>query len=379
MVFLFLRPDTALGLEVEVDTPANSINGLSGFKLQEPVEIIARIKLEGGFEDLALVTLAIEQIIGDPGFLPVTGGDIIVLPVLITADDITDQLPTSGGVPQGTLLVEVTHTEVILVRFNNGYGYQGTGDTGGIIQYKLTYTPPGIVGDYLATLTVTLRGASDVSFGTQFSVLGALYVEALATIYPRSDGEALAGDMVVLQLDSLSARAKDIVSAIVFGDLTSETLSMIKASNFHPSLRGKLDVNPTTDFLLPLKVERDTDPGRYNPTLRVQGRAGQTFTTSTTSPATSPEVEVADTRKSFNVYLMPKFTFVTPVLQCPLADDPILCTGDQEFDVVAFLEQPVSADKVSPAFVAKLISIGEIATPSDLKAKNLVVSPTGFD
>ena len=90
MVFLFLRPDTALGLEVEVDTPTNSTNGLSGFKLQEPVKIIARIKLEGAFEDLALVTLAIEQIIGDPGFLPVTGGDIIILPAVITADDITD-------------------------------------------------------------------------------------------------------------------------------------------------------------------------------------------------------------------------------------------------------------------------------------------------
>ena len=80
MVLLFLRPDSALGLSVTIDTPQNSRNSLQGFKLDEPVVIKANIKLQGNFEDIQTATLALEQITGDAGYLPVTGGTVISLP-----------------------------------------------------------------------------------------------------------------------------------------------------------------------------------------------------------------------------------------------------------------------------------------------------------
>ncbi len=72
LTVLFLLPGAALGLVVEVDTPENDRNSLSGFALGEAIPINARVNLEGEFETL-ISELEIEQISGGPGFINVTG------------------------------------------------------------------------------------------------------------------------------------------------------------------------------------------------------------------------------------------------------------------------------------------------------------------
>ena len=340
MVFLFLRPETVVGLQVELDPAANSI-GLSGFNPGDPVSIHGRVKLEGGFEDLEQVTFSVVQLpapagfIQSPGFIPFTGGNAVVLPTVPGTADLTNLLPTTGGAPQGTLNAQVMFTEVVLVRITNGYGYQGTGDTGGVIEFWITYTPPNILGDYRASLSVKPGGQPERSLGTDFSILGPLTIAALESLYLASTGGAQAGDLSILQASLGATFVKDMVSLEVCGALLPEVLTMIKAENVHPSLRTKWGVDPQAKFILVFLVPDNTLPGQYTLTIKGVDVSGQTFTTfpnlcdTQTSPVvgvatspsaslgTSPVVEVADTRTSFIFNLMPRLTFVTPILTVP--------------------------------------------------------------
>ena len=94
---------------------------------------------------------------------------------------------------------------------------------------------------------------------TNFSVLGALTATALATLYPISEVEALAGDLVILQFDT-SAKAKDIATvsgvpkATVTHELLGSTDSMVHAFKVHEALRKKWGVADEADLLLPFEV-----------------------------------------------------------------------------------------------------------------------------
>ena len=99
-------------------------------------------------------------------------------------------------------------------------------------------------------------------------------------------------------------------------------------------------------------------PGQASPTVTAVDIAGQIFTTSaTTTPATSPVVEVASTRSTFNVYLLPRFSFIAPPLEC--AASTALCTGDEdhEFDINELLQQTVPRSKLNPAFLALIPAV----------------------
>ena len=204
MVLLFLRPDSALGLAVVVEQLENVRNQRFGFKLAEPVLIKAEVRFEGGAQIITAdsATLDITQVTGDPGFLSVTS---LKLPVReVTDENLTAQLPVdSNGDTQGTLFATVVFDAVKIVPADSdpafAYAYDGVGETGGVIGYILTYTPPPIVGDYRATVTV--KTDQTVTASTNFSVLPGLKIFALATLYPRSDTEALPGDLVILQVD----------------------------------------------------------------------------------------------------------------------------------------------------------------------------------
>ena len=175
LTVLFLLPGAALGLVVEVDTPENDRNSLSSFALGEAIPINARVNLEEEFETL-ISELEIEQISGGPGFIDVTGTGAVSLPLEpVTGDDLSDQLS------QGTLSVDVAF---ILVTINPigyppdgsgyGYGYFQGEEGGGQISYFLTYTPPAITGDYVATITLELDDGTAFSTATEFSILGKL-------------------------------------------------------------------------------------------------------------------------------------------------------------------------------------------------------------
>ena len=351
MVFLFLRPDSVLGLQVEVDTPLNNRNNLFGFKLAEEVVITARVKLQGAFEDITEVNLAIEQTAGSPGFIPITGATRVLLPlVVVTGDNLTDQLPVVGGKPQGALTGDLVLNKVRPDAFGYGYGYLGEAGVGQF-EYILRYKPPPIPGDYKATVSVVTPNQT-VSFPTEFSVLGALTAIRLSTIFPISDTEALSRDLVILQIDT-SAVAKDIASVTVFsGDLLSTDARMVAASAFHPAVQEKWGVASAAEFLLPFTVPDDPDlTGDFFAFVRVEDSAGQVVNLN--SAATAPKVTIGDTREIFNVYLMPDFSFITPPLQC--ASPPALaalCTGDQgdEYDVVELLKQTVPRSKLNLAF-----------------------------
>ena len=196
--------------------------------------------------------------------------------------------------------------------------------------------------------------------------MDALTATALPTLYPISDGESLPGDLVVLQLD-VSAEVKDIATdkttgkpnVTVSGDLLPDPLPMIATGDFHAALLEKWGVAATADYLLPMTIPSGTVPGSFNPVVVAQDKAGQDFTTSsTTTPATSPRVELVSSRSSINVYLMPSFSFVTPALECAVPAS-LLCTGDRdrEFDIAELLKQSVPRSKLNPAFLAAIPAI----------------------
>lgn len=370
MVLLFLRPDAAAGLTVSVDTPQNARNGLAGFKLGEPVIIRTSVGFIGQPDIVVESSLTIIQETGDAGYVNITGDKTVDLPIGLhsgTGDDISDRLPTSGGVRQGKLIFTGDFKSIIKFGvggfggFGYGYGYKSAEGTSGIIEYVLEYTPPAIAGDYKAVITISTTGQKFPT-ETTFTVLPPLDVKALGTLYPTSDGEALPRDLVILQLGLGLTKPKDIrtVSSksqviVAAGDLVSNATSMVEASKFHESLQKKWDVSSAADFLLPLKVPSSAIPGRFFATVTVEDTAGQRFTTSSSAtPPTSPRVDVVSKRSSFNVYLMPKFNFITPGLQCVATGDSLagLCTGDDsvEFDITKLSK----VSNVNPAFLSAI-------------------------
>ena len=396
MALLFLRPDTAVGLKLVVDQPVNERNSERGFKLLDPntnlpeaIVIQATVKFEGSTEIVPSAQLDIIQETGDERFLPITNLPLPVEPV--TSGDLTDLLPQSGD--GAKLFVDVLFNAVkqfpIDSSFGYGYGlgFDGVGVTSGVIQYILTYTPPPFTGDYVGTITVDVSGQAPISKSRQFSILPALTAEALATLYPTSDGEALPGDLVILQLN-VSGDIKDIAKVngipkvTVSGDLAGPA-SMLEASKFHPALREKWGVDANADFLLPVKVPSDGSAGFLNPTVTAEAIDGQPFTTSSnTAPATSPIVNVVSTRSSFNVYLMPSFSFLTPVLHCA-PPTSLLCAQKipptHEFDIAELLKQP--APNVNPKFVLAIgKTTGDIIIMADVVDTIYAydTSPPGF-
>ena len=329
MALLFLRPDEVVGLSLSVDQPPiNDRNSQNGFKLLDSAtgrpEIVvfgASVQFDGGNKIVTAASLDIVQSTGDQRFSDVIA---LTLPVEeITSGDLTSLLPASGDGNQGTLLVDVIFTDVSVFPIDGGfgYGYNGLGNSNGLIKYILYYTPPPFIGDYTATVTAAISGQDPISTSTDFNILAPLTAVALPTLYPTSDVEALVGDLVILQVD-VSAELRHIVTVdgtpqvTVSGEGVPESRSMIEAAKFHPALREKWGVDSNADFLLPLKVP-DVVPGRLNPTVTAEAIDGVPFTTSATAdPPNSPIVEVVSTRSKFNVYLMPGFSFVSTPLQC---------------------------------------------------------------
>ena len=62
-----------------------------------------------------------------------------------------------------------------------------------------------------------------------------------------------------------------------------------------------------------------------------------------------------------------------------MADDPVACTGDDEHDIVQFLEQLVPRSFIKQAFLDELIALGEIGASGDVPAKRIVEIIFGYD
>ena len=373
LTVLFLLPGAALGLVVEVDTPENDRNSLSGFALGEAIPINARVNLEGEFETL-ISELEIEQISGGPGFINVTGTGAVSLPLEpVTGDDLSDQLS------QGTLSADVAF---ILVTINPigypldgsgyGYGYFQGEEGGGQISYFLTYTPPAITGDYVATITLELDDGTAFSTATEFSILGPLEgtTIALTTLYPASeDGAALDGDVAILRVD-VAGTLNNIASVELDGDLIPGA-EMISSTLFHDSLKTKWGASSGADFLYPFRVAKGTPSGTLSPTATIEDRAGQTDSVTFT-------VEVTGSRETFNLYLMPELNFITPGLQCAFPPaTAIVCTGgagDVSFDIAELLGQPVT--NVDPDFLTAIGETEATVTVADVVDLIFAYDPT---
>ena len=350
VIILLLRPEQALGLFVNVVQPLNDRNSQPGFTLGEEIVFTGDLNFKGDEGAVHTVTLDIVYRTGDGSFADVIGLD---LPLGETTDeDFSGQMHERSGKVEGKLLVTVIFDAVKIfdVSGANGYGYgydPGSTDKDGNILYILRYTPPEIPGDYEAKIAVVAEDeGGDVITPpvavTSFSVLGEFSATALAVLYPASAGEALAGDLVVMQLDATSTKSRDFIATVngipqttVSGELLSGAKSMVHASKVHRALRMKWEVDDDADLLLPFRVPGDTLPGARGPMVAtVVDIAGQEATASSA-------VNVVDTRSTFNVYLLPRFNFITPALQCP---DPSVagdCTDSYEFRIPPLLNQTV--------------------------------------
>ena len=144
MVLLFLWPDSALGLTVDVSATKKFEGFAAGFKLLDPatgqpevIEIHGEVVLAGGeFTDITKATFGISQTAGDPGYVNFGGTTAVNVPLPaapnhadITNQELTSQLPSSGGTTQGQLFVDVKLVNTIPNAFGYGYGYRG--GTGG--------------------------------------------------------------------------------------------------------------------------------------------------------------------------------------------------------------------------------------------------------
>ena len=380
VVILFLRPNAALGLAVNVTDPVNSANGLSGFKLGEEVVITGDVNFEGGPERVVDVTLDIIQSGDvDPAFKNVIG---LSLPIDEVTDlDISSQMHAVSGTAQGTLKLTVILDAVKRFQLGNGYAYgydDGSTDSGNI-RVILKYTPPSIAGDYQATIRVETEpgGQAVTPAVTNFSVLGPVEVLILTNLI-ESQGQGLAVLLIrwgssekllrraLMNLDfggfgsfATSQGFSPIPDASVTQEPLSSTKSMVFASKFHEALLRKWGVDPEEGLLvLPLRIPEGTLPGTYGPfDITIEDIAGQTVT------IPGPRVEVAASRSALDVYLLPQFNFITPALQCFPAS-ATQCTDDFEFDLKELLKQKV--DNVSPAFATAIGKAVEDVTASDV-------------
>ena len=264
------------------------------------------------------------------------------------------------------------------------------GVTGGIISVIARYTPVEVIlGDYRADLSISISEPTTLAFSssTEFSILGPLSAQAGDTMYPiTEDGRGLGGDLAIIQVDFGGTLTKDISSVELFGELVGggepltvlehDTLSMIAVDKVHEALRLKWDISEEMDFLLPLPIPLDASAGAFRPSLRAVDRAGQIV--ELTGVGVAPRVDVATSRDSFNIYLMPDFTYVGPPLECVEDETPALCSGDGaqvEFAIEQLLAQTVSWAKLNPAF---LVLKGLPAT-ADVPLSEVVEKVTFYD
>ena len=367
MALLFLRPDSALGLTVEVsavkkfpDFPAPA-----GFKLGDPVIINADVGLQGDFEPIKKVTLTVAQDTGDAGFT----GFTVNLPfpqapnyAPIASADISGSLPVVGGQTQGKLFVDVRLVETTPDPFGYGYGYRGKlGD--GFIKYTITYVPPKIRGTYTATFRLLFVQDSPETLlhdpvSTKFSILGPFVagdLVALPTIYPRSAEGALSRDMVVLRAMVPASKFGSVVSITADpGLLNPNKDTMASVSSFHPALLEKWDIDTRADWqlALPFKVIPQQGPltGTFFVSLRAIDTAGQVLELGGSAGA---PVKVLDKRQTFNVYLMPNLNFLSTPLQCATGD----CAANSEHKISNLLAQAATRGAPGIATLADAVEI----------------------
>ena len=269
MIFLFLRPGEAFGLNVEVEAEKKFANFPAGFQLAERVLITADVVInEGEFAKITGATFEVKTADGGAGFINFENGvpnPAVNLPLPTSGDidsagnnfsiefqELTSQLPTSGGLAQGKLFYDVflSTADTLPDAFGYGYGYQGQ-QGGGRIKFTIKYHPPEIVGKYIATVKVDFEGGELASSATEFNILGALMaadVTSLPTLYPIGETEAIPGDLVVQQLDVTAAKINNIVSVTRTGDLGDTPSGLIAVSNLNPALREKWGIDPSADF-----------------------------------------------------------------------------------------------------------------------------------
>jgi len=357
MAFLFLRPEAALGLTVEVSAVPKYQGFTAGFKLVDPstgqpetVVISAEALLpEGGFEAVNLATLDILQSTGDTGFKDFSGSGVnprvdLPLPVspnfsAIAFQELTAQLPVDAtGDTQGLLFVDVSLIQTIPDAFGYGYGYRG-GSGGGSIKFTVRYVPPAIAGTYNATVRAfSITGVELAASTTQFVVLPpfpAGSVVAAPTIYPISTGEALTRDLVVLQAKISADVAGSLVSVEVDPGLLNANIgTMDSISEFHPSILAKWGVDSgDASHLLPMEIIPQASPltGLFSAAIKVVDIAGQEILLTGDAGAL---VNVVTTRSSFNIYVMPGANFISTPLQC--TGD---CSTGNEFNIATLLDQ----------------------------------------
>ena len=338
-------------MSLDVDAVKKFSGHPAGFKLVDPgtgqpetVVIEATVKLgEDEFTEITRVALDMSQEAGDEGYIDSTVE--LLLPVApdyasIESFDLTVQLPL------GQLFVDVALVNVVPDAFGFGYGYQG-GQGGGSIDFAIRYTPSAIAGGYQAVLRVLFEDTVRALSSTQFIILKPFssdQVQALATIYPRSDTEALSRDLVVLRARISDEVAEHLVSVTVDpGLLGPTTRSMDRTSQFHPAMLAKWGIaieDPgEANFLLPMKIIPQADPltGTFSTSVKATDISGQEVELTDSS---APTVVVSDRRERFNVYLMPGLNIISTPLEC--STGPVDCTEDFGFEIEELLKQPVT-------------------------------------
>ena len=166
----------------------------------------------------------------------------------ITNQELTSQLPSSGNTTQGQLFVDVKLVNTIPNAFGYGYGYRG-GQGGGTIKFWFRYTPPSIAGEYSAALKVFFEDVERAASTANFVIVKPFAsndVQSRATIYPRSNTEALTRDEVVVRAWVSESVIGNVVSATVDpGLLNANRQQMDRITQFHPAILKKwgIDVN----------------------------------------------------------------------------------------------------------------------------------------
>ena len=360
MVLLFLRPESALGLSVDVNAVKKFPNfpAPAGFKIDEPVIIDATIELrQGEFGPITRATVEVSQLTGDGGYLDFGAGKAdpaIDLPLptppnytAIEFFDLSDKLPELSGETQGLLFADVDLVQILPDAFGYGYGYRGQ-QGGGSIKFKIKYTPPGIVGTYRATVKVYNDENAEIGSETPTNTMDFIVVKPLPagsvvarpTKYPRSSTEALSRDLVVLQAWVSPDIVGNVVSITVNpGLLNANTDTMDPVSKFHPAILAKWSIDSAeANYLLPMKILPQAEPLTCevcSASIKVVDIAGQELNLSGSNAA---KVNLVATRTTFNIYLMPGINFISTPLQCSAATT--LCNGD-EFNLSVLLDQPM--------------------------------------
>ncbi len=377
MVLLFLRPDSALGLTVDVSATKKFESFPAGFKLLDPatgqpeeVTFIGNVVLAGGeFTDITKVTLSISQTAGDPGYVNFGGATAVNVPlptppnyIEIIGQELTSQLPTSGGQRQGQLFSDVVLNNTQPDAFGYGYGYRGK-QGGGVIEVDFGYTPPSIAGKYRAEIKVFFEDTERAAGTTDFVIVPPFtrdQVQARETLYPRSNPAALTRDLILIRVSVDEDVIDDVVSVTVDpGLLNPNRQEMDRITDFHPAILKKWGIDPAQpnegNLLAAMKIIPQAEPltGTFSATVRAVDIAGQEVVLSNANGA-APTVEVKDQRDHFIMYLGPGLNFISTPLQCT---DGGSCTADFGFDIDAFLAQPAVNAKVGFPTLADVVEI----------------------